>query len=217
MTMTEEEWVRATHQEVMLLHARLSPRRQRLLVLAICRLLHQWVDYPVAHAAMETVATFIETGKSKTALRRAREAIQELRLQVHRERNDAVAFQALFVVFVAAATEGYLSGAVPQASQAIVMAEHTTEEMARKQLYRVYREVAGPTLPVAFDPNWRTSAAVQLAAMMYDARDFALMPILADALEDAGCDSPDVLAHCREPGAVHVRGCWVVDLVLGKS
>jgi hypothetical protein len=51
---------------------------------------------------------------------------------------------------------------------------------------------------------------------MYDSRNFTPMPILADALEEAGCDSPDILDHCRNPG-VHVRGCWVVDLVLGKS
>jgi hypothetical protein len=51
---------------------------------------------------------------------------------------------------------------------------------------------------------------------MYYPRDFSPMPILADALEDAGCDSPDVLSHCRGPGP-HVRGCWVADLVLGKS
>ena len=50
---------------------------------------------------------------------------------------------------------------------------------------------------------------------MYDSRDFANMPILADALEEAGCTSGDILGHCR--GArPHVKGCWVVDLVLGK-
>jgi hypothetical protein len=43
------------------------------------------------------------------------------------------------------------------------------------------------------------------------------MPILADALQDAGCDNMDVLTHCRDAAQVHVRGCWVVDLVLGKS
>ncbi len=51
---------------------------------------------------------------------------------------------------------------------------------------------------------------------MYESRGFDRMPILADALEDAGCDAPDVLAHCRGDGP-HVRGCWVVDLVLGKA
>jgi hypothetical protein len=57
---------------------------------------------------------------------------------------------------------------------------------------------------------------VAFARQMYESRDFSPMPILADALQDAGCDHPDVLAHCRGPGP-HVRGCWVVDLVLGKT
>jgi hypothetical protein len=51
---------------------------------------------------------------------------------------------------------------------------------------------------------------------MYDSREFSAMPILADALQDAGCDSHDILDHCRGPGP-HVRGCWVVDLVLAKE
>ncbi|MDB5310240.1 MAG: hypothetical protein JWO38_4442 [Gemmataceae bacterium] len=66
------------------------------------------------------------------------------------------------------------------------------------------------------DPAWLTSAVVSLARQMYDSRDFSSMPILVDALQDAGCDHPDILAHCRGPGS-HVRGCWVVDLVLGKA
>ena len=79
------------------------------------------------------------------------------------------------------------------------------------------RELFGnPFCPVAFPPSWRTDTAITLARQMYDAREFSAMPILADALQDAGCDNDDVLNHCRAPG-VHVRGCWVVDLVLGKS
>jgi hypothetical protein len=74
-----------------------------------------------------------------------------------------------------------------------------------------------PFRPVAFDPSWRTSTTVGLARTMYESRDFGAMPVLADALEEAGCDSPDVLGHCRDPNGGHVRGCWVVDLVLGKS
>ena len=71
--------------------------------------------------------------------------------------------------------------------------------------------------PSTFDPDWRTSTAVALAKQMYESRDFAAMPILADALQDAGCDNDDVLNHCRDANGAHVRGCWVVDLVLGKS
>src|SRR5437763_565383 len=69
---------------------------------------------------------------------------------------------------------------------------------------------------VAFSPEWRTDTAVSLAKQMYDARDFNAMPILADALQDAGCGSEEILDHCRRAGS-HVRGCWVVDLVLGKA
>jgi hypothetical protein len=82
----------------------------------------------------------------------------------------------------------------------------------------VLTEVLGPrTGCPAFAPEWRTDTAVALARTMYDSREFGAMPILADALQDAGCDNPDVLNRCREAGATHVRGCWVVDLVLGKE
>jgi hypothetical protein len=82
---------------------------------------------------------------------------------------------------------------------------------------RLLRCVFGnPFCPVAFSPSWRTDTAVILARQMYESRAFSAMPILADALQDAGCDSADVLDHCRGPGP-HVRGCWVVDLLLGKE
>ena len=62
---------------------------------------------------------------------------------------------------------------------------------------------------------WLTDTALTLARQMYESRDFGAMPILADALQDAGCNSEDILSHCRGEGS-HVRGCWVVDLVLGR-
>jgi hypothetical protein len=52
---------------------------------------------------------------------------------------------------------------------------------------------------------------------MYESRDFGPVPILADALQDAGCADEDILNHCRAASGVHVRGCWVIDLLLGKS
>ncbi len=64
--------------------------------------------------------------------------------------------------------------------------------------------------------SWLTSDVLVLAKQMYESRDFGAMPILADALQDAGCDNEDILNHCRTEG-VHIRGCWVVDLVLGKE
>ena len=73
-----------------------------------------------------------------------------------------------------------------------------------------------PFRPVAFDPRWRTSDVLGLARGIDDERGFDRLPILADALMDAGCDGEEILAHCRSDGQ-HVRGCWVVDLVLGKQ
>ncbi len=88
------------------------------------------------------------------------------------------------------------------------------EEVAQTELLR---DIFGnPFRPVTFDPAWRTEAAVGIAQAAYDSRKFGNLPILADALQDAGCDHPDILAHLRGPGP-HVRGCWVVDLVLGKA
>lgn len=79
------------------------------------------------------------------------------------------------------------------------------------------RDIFGnPFRPVAFDPSWRTSDVVALAQGIYDDRAFNRMPILADALQDAGCTNDDILTHCRDTNTPHARGCWVVDLVLGK-
>jgi hypothetical protein len=63
---------------------------------------------------------------------------------------------------------------------------------------------------------WNGGTLPKLAQAIYDDRRFGDLPILADALEEAGCDNADVLSHCRSEGP-HVRGCWVVDLLLGKS
>ena len=74
-----------------------------------------------------------------------------------------------------------------------------------------------PFLPnVTVDPEWLTSKVVDVAGAIYEARAFNGMPILGDALEEAGCSNDDVQKHCRSKNP-HVRGCWVVDLVLGKS
>lgn len=83
---------------------------------------------------------------------------------------------------------------------------------------KTLRDVMGAARfrPVTFEAAWQTPAVVSTAAAIYQDRAFDRMPILADALQDAGCDSLDILNHCRSE-AQHVRGCWVVDLLLGKE
>lgn len=79
------------------------------------------------------------------------------------------------------------------------------------------RDIFGnPFRPVTADPAWLTSTVVSLALAIYDERALDRLPILADALEDAGCDHADILDHCRGPGP-HARGCFVVDLLLKKE
>ena len=82
------------------------------------------------------------------------------------------------------------------------------------------RDILGnPFRPVWFDPSWiawNDGTVRKLAQVISDDRAFDRLPILADALEDAGCTDTDILGHCRN-GGEHVRGCWVVDALLGKS
>jgi hypothetical protein len=90
------------------------------------------------------------------------------------------------------------------------------EDESRAQADLV-REIMGwPFHPHYFDARWRTSDTVGLAQAIYDDRAFDRMPILADALMDAGCEDEQIIGHCRSDGP-HVRGCWVVDLLLGKE
>lgn len=79
------------------------------------------------------------------------------------------------------------------------------------------RDITGnPLAPTVFTNDWRTEAVVALARGIYEERLYERMPVLADALEDAGCDSREVLGHCRGP-SLHHRGCWLIDEVLQKT
>jgi hypothetical protein len=110
-----------------------------------------------------------------------------------------------------------LSSAMQSAARhAAVVRDDQIQEKAEQAA--LVRDIFGnPFRPVALDASWLTPTVVQLARGIYDERAFDRLPILADALQDAGCDNDDVLNHCRDPKGAHVRGCWVVDLVLSKS
>jgi hypothetical protein len=83
------------------------------------------------------------------------------------------------------------------------------------------RDIFGPLpfRPISLNPawlRWHYGLLVSMARQMYDSRDFADMPVLADALEEVGCQDQDILAHCRS-GGEHVKGCYVVDALLDKN
>jgi hypothetical protein len=114
----------------------------------------------------------------------------------------------------ASAIVGAATARKPGRPSKTAIAERERTRAALKLLVRcVY---GNPFRPVPFETSWRTDTVLSLAGQMYDSRDFGAMPILADALQDVGCDNEEVLNHCRGE-TTHARGCWVVDLVLGKE
>jgi hypothetical protein len=77
------------------------------------------------------------------------------------------------------------------------------------------REIfVNPFRPLYFDPTWLTSTVIALARGTHEERAFDRLPILADALQDAGCDNDEILDHMRDPKAAHATGCWALELVL---
>ena len=89
-----------------------------------------------------------------------------------------------------------------------------------KNRFHLLRCIIGnPFYPILLDPAWLTwqnGTIPKLAQAIYEERMFDCLPILADALEEVGCSDPDLLGHLRGPEP-HVRGCWVVDLILGRE
>jgi hypothetical protein len=86
-----------------------------------------------------------------------------------------------------------------------------------KDCCRLMREIfCSQSGPPQSKPCWLTSTVLTLANGIYQEKAFDRMPILAHALQDAGCDNEVILQHCRGPGP-HIRGCFVVDRILGKE
>ncbi|VTR93252.1 Uncharacterized protein OS=Sorangium cellulosum (strain So ce56) GN=sce5710 PE=4 SV=1 [Gemmata massiliana] len=236
--MTEAEWLASEDIEAMfgVVRARSKRRRSRLFAVACCRAIDPALPDPRSQRAI-SIAELHADGSATDA------ELASVMLGAH-EVVLARASDPAVIEAAASASEGltrkaagmrqwsYRMGmeraaecvAVPHPYRAAVQ----VGELVRSRLFHfqgpdrgaqasILRDIFGHIFrPVAFSPSWRTSVAVALAAQMYESRDFGAMPILADALQDAGCDSADVLDHCRGEGP-HVRGCWVVDLVLGKE
>lgn len=200
------------------LRAPVSPRKQRLLMCALAR--HLWTVLPAEGRRAVGVAERLADGRCDEAERAAAYEAAGGGLSAIYTQADCIPAKALesgdLDYFFHDAVDSVTRVAdaegrfIPEMPAARVAAEHAA-------VCRLIRDVFGnPYQPVALAPTWRTTAVVELAAGMYESADFGPMPVLADALEDAGCTNPALPAHCRDAGS-HVRGCWVVDLVLGKS
>jgi hypothetical protein len=220
--MTEAEWVRVEGENLWRTLVPLGYRRRRLFASANVRALGQWAADPAVVAALEVNDQVADSGKSKASLKRARDALFQAIQVLERtptadpiQRSEKFGLQAVRMAALGACAEA-VPGATVEEAAAALGADGLSAEDARRRLYPLYREIAGPTQAVPWEPEWRTSTVVSLAKSMYESRDFSAMPILSDALQDAGCENEDILDHCRGPGR-HVRGCWVVDLVLGKE
>ncbi len=112
-----------------------------------------------------------------------------------------------------AAADALRTGVTDRAAHAVEEVAVEDESAAQADLLRdLFTDQFRFVVP---DHAWFTSDVMALAGAIYDRHAFDQLPILADALQDAGCDNDDVLNHCRA-NAAHVRGCWIVDMVLGK-
>jgi hypothetical protein len=200
--MTEEEWLAATEPTPLLdyLRGKANGRKHRLFAVACCRCTYHSFLNPENLDAL-VIAERLSEG-----------------LLLPNERNFArkQAFQASW----------------SKAKNCVAATLARSPGNAARQCALYAREVnltlircvfGNPFRPVTLDRSWLTSNVVNLAQTIYDERDLPSglfdhqrLGVLADALEEAGCDNADILGHLRS-GGDHVRGCWAVDLVLSKS
>jgi hypothetical protein len=202
----------------------LFPDEQAQQVLPI---LAQWADEEISHKdvvkAIKPVTTLLRsiTRSVATGSGAALQTVAgALRWYLHGDSNPslvmAMASEARARFFRARGTNRLLSEPV---TEAYVQAREASDAECTRQADLVRCILGNPFRPTRLEPTWldaHDGAARRVAQAIYDDHAFADLPVLADALEDAGCTDDAVLSHCRAPGP-HARGCWVVDLVLGKE
>jgi hypothetical protein len=200
----------------------------------------EWIGNALGEAAQAVRVLYTEPGEEMLGLVRARvDEATTTRTSANRAANNALRMKAkgdevadqaagaknkrLYESIAVEEVRKIEEGPRQRSDMDEFEAEERRERAARKQLAGFLREVVGnPFTTPRFEPAWRTTTALQLAQGIYEDRAFDRMPILADALLDADCDEEAVLRHLRgtelyakEP-VLHVRGCWAVELILGR-
>lgn len=209
-TMTEEEWLKCIDPQPMLeflrgrasgRKPRVSERKIRLFAVACSRRIWDRID-ALGRRAVDVAEMFADGLAGPDEMRAARLACQ------------GAGGQAAWYAAATNSTIAARNAALSAQAGAAMLGTEADEIRAQAKLLR---EIVGdPFRPLSVDPAWLTPGVVNLAQATYDERAFDRMPELAGELEKAGCDNDNILAHCRAPG-LHVRGCWVIDLLLGKS
>ncbi|AMV29917.1 hypothetical protein VT84_36320 [Gemmata sp. SH-PL17] len=214
--MTETQWLTDDDPERWLYPERVqerSARKLRLFCVACSRRI--WTLLPEeCQLAVETAEDYADDRATSSVLLRMAEIARRIANNADGNAQDAADAAAstaepdiqnyAFSVSVCAAKAVWISG------------PDQTAELAAQA--NILREIFGnPFRPAPFTPAWRTSDVLLLADGIYAERAFDRLPILADALQDAGCDTAAILDHLRDPNASHVRGCWALDLVLGEE
>jgi hypothetical protein len=226
--MTEEEWNDAQRPFKLIRHLERDPapseRKLRLFCVATCKRVAEYIANPVYADTLECLEVVAEVEPDIHSIERAERkvlaaiAIGDRALEAQDPDGSQLHEFALALNHVYGWTV-YPTDCAEACMSALC--GHDDFDTGRGELMfqtDLLRDIFGnPFRPVTFSEEWRTSTAVALARQMYDSRDFGAMPILADALQDAGCEDDAILSHCRDAKQTHVRGCWVCDLVLNKK
>jgi len=206
--MTECEWQNAAEPQAMLDFLQtckaVSKRKLRLFAVACSRRIWDWIDV-LGRCAVEVAEKYADGIAGPDELRAARLACQGA--------GGQAAWYAAATNAAIAARNAARSAQAGVANNGLIGSE-AAELHAQAALLR---DIFGPMpfRPPSLDPSWLTPAVVELSQVIYDDKCFDRVSVLADALEEAGCDNEEALRHLRGPGP-HVRGCWAVDRMLGK-
>ena len=202
-----DDWGREQYEE-------LGDRQFRLLLAGGCRHSFRSDLRASVKDALETLEAYADTGKTRTALRKVRQTFRSLWIDARRDWRN----QPEFLAIEKSLSVDNLADAVPNLIQGIAKRHELPERIAADEFIRLQHDMDSPLESAdSFESGWRTPEVVRIANAMYESRDFRQMFQLADALQQAGCDNGLVLDHCRNPIAIHVRGCWVVDAILDGS
>jgi hypothetical protein len=217
---TESDWVEETYPPRMIrfLSERVTDRKGKLLEAACFRRIWHLLKTERGRKAVDVLERYVEGEVTAEQLAAAKEEAWQSNIEIpNPDGNQLPETHALGAInFSTSLVDMLLRVAEATAWEKVGTPEAVSEPEERAQCVLVREIFGNPFRPVSSDSSWFTSDVLALAQGIYQERAFDRMPILADALQDAGCENPEILNHCRQSGE-HVRGCWVVDLLLGKQ